>query len=224
MVWSGFRPSDDACVYGYHVPSNALTVVALQQLATLLETAGVDEPLTREARHISAEIDEGIRRHAVVPHPAAGHIYAYEVDGLGNHLLLDDANPPNLISLPYLDYCPQTDPVYVATRSWALSPANPCWAGGAVVHGLGSRHTRRGFVWPLGIAVEGITAASADEREDALLRLEATLDREGLFHESVDPDDPGRYTRHWFSWADMLYVELVFTSAGLIPSDSESVR
>jgi uncharacterized protein len=216
MTWSGFRPSDDACVYGFHIPANALAAVSLERLATLLETATVEQPLALAARELCEEIEAGILRHGIVNDPDAGRIYAYETDGLGNHLLLDDANVPNLISLPYLGYCARDDPVYVATRKWALSPANPLWVGGEQTHGLGSAHTRRGFVWPLAIAMEGLTAALADEREDALQRLEATLTPELLFHESVDPADPRRYTRTWFSWADMLYVELVLTSAELI--------
>ena len=139
--------------------------------------------------------------------------FAYEVDGLGNALFLDDANVPSLLSLPYLGFCAPDDPVYRATRAWALSPHNPCWAHGRVVHGVGSRHTRRGRVWPLAIAMEGLTARDEDERDDALRRLELTVTGELLLHESVDPNDPRRFSRRWFSWADMLYVELVLVSA-----------
>jgi meiotically up-regulated gene 157 (Mug157) protein len=224
MTWSAFRPSDDACEYGYHIPANALAAASLERLCGLLESAPVDDRVARDARALAEQIDAGILRHGIVDDPYAGRVYAYETDGLGSHLLLDDANPPNLISLPYLGYCDRNDPVYMATRERALSPANPLWVSGGPIHGLGSSHTRRGFVWPLGIAVEGLTGASADEREDALRRLEATVIPELLFRESVDPTDPRRYTRHWFSWADMLYVELVLASAGLISGDSESVR
>jgi meiotically up-regulated gene 157 (Mug157) protein len=216
MTWSGFRPSDEACVYGFHIPANALAAVSLERLASMLETTGADGRLANDARGLAAQIHAGILRHGIVDVPGAGRIFAYETDGLGNHVLLDDANVPNLISLPYIDFCAADDPVYVATRSWALSPANPLWVGGGPIHGLGSSHTRPGFVWPLAIAMEGLTATTAAEREGALQRLEATLTPELLFHESVDPADPRRYTRHWFSWADMLYVELVLASAGLV--------
>ena len=217
MTWSGFRPSDDACVYGYHVPANALASVSLERLATLLKISGRAKALAAEARDLSEEIDAGILRHGIVEHPVAGRIFAYEVDGLGRTLLIDDANVPSLLSLPYLGFCPRNDPVYRATRTWALGPANPTWVSGDTIRGIGSTHTRRGFVWPLAIAMEGLTASSEHEREDALQRLERTLWAEGLFHESVDAADPRRYTRQWFSWADMLYVELVLTTAGAIP-------
>ena len=215
MTWSGFRPSDDACMYGYNIPANAYAAVSLERLATLLATAGVEEELSREARALAEEINQGILQHGIVDDPIAGRVFAYEVDGLGNTLLIDDANVPSLLSLPYIGFCAATDPVYLATRAWALSRGNPNWVEGETIHGIGSTHTRRGFVWPLAIAMEGLTAATESDREDALQRLEATLSPELLFHESVDPADPRRYTRHWFSWADMLYVELVLASAGL---------
>jgi uncharacterized protein len=215
MTWSGFRPSDDACMYGYHIPANAYAAVSLQRLATLLETAGASDGLSREARALSEEIDQGIVRHGIVDDPVAGRIFAYEVDGLGNALLIDDANVPSLLSLSYIGYCAANHPVYLATRAWALGRGNPNWVDGDRIRGIGSTHTRSGFVWPLAIAIEGLTAATENERDDALHRLEATLNPRLLFHESVDPGDPRRYTRHWFSWADMLYVELVLASAGL---------
>jgi meiotically up-regulated gene 157 (Mug157) protein len=215
MTWSAFRPSDDACVFGYNIPANAYASISLERLATLLEVAGVDEGLTRDARALSAGIDHGILRHGVVDHPLAGPMFAYEVDGLGNALLIDDANVPSLLSLPYIGYCAATNPVYLASREWALGPGNPNWVEGKTIRGIGSTHTRRGFVWPLAIAMEGLTAPTRSGLEDALRRLEATLTPRLLFHESVDPDDPRRYTRSWFSWADMLYVELVLASAGL---------
>jgi uncharacterized protein len=203
MTWSAFRPSDDRCVCPYNVPANALAAASLERLAELDVFAG-------EARSLAGELRAGIERHGIVD-----GIYAYEVDGLGNSLLLDDANVPSLLSLPYVGFCERDDPVYVATRAWALSSRNPNWADGKVVRGVGSTHTRRGWVWPLAIAMEGLTAGTSAGREDALERLEATITGDTLLHEAVDPDDPRRFTRRWFSWADMLYVELVLASAGL---------
>ena len=29
LTWSGFRPSDDACIYGYLIPSNMFATVVL---------------------------------------------------------------------------------------------------------------------------------------------------------------------------------------------------
>jgi meiotically up-regulated gene 157 (Mug157) protein len=214
MTWSAFRPSDDACRYGFHVPANALAAVGLARLAELLETTG-DQPAAREAAALAGDIRGGIEEFGRVDTTSHGTIYAYEVDGLGGELLLDDANVPSLLSLPYLGYCERTDPVYLATRAWALSTANPCWSSGRAVSGVGSKHTRRGWVWPLAIAVEGLTAAEPHERERAIRRIEATVQPGGLLHESVHPSAPRRFSRSWFSWADMLYVELVLASVGV---------
>jgi hypothetical protein len=128
---------------------------------------------------------------------------------------LDDANVPSLLSLPYLGFCERTDPLYRATRAWALSSRNPTWVAGRAVSGIGSTHTRAGWPWPLAILIEGLTAADDDERESVLRRAEATVKRDGLFHESVHADDPRRFSRRWFSWADMLHVELVLRTAGV---------
>jgi hypothetical protein len=214
MTWSGFRPSDDACTYGYHVPANAFAAVTLTQLADLLDLVG-DHHLAADARLLAGEIRQGILSSAVVDLPGGGRGFAYEVDGLGHALLMDDANVPSLLALPYLGFCDRSDPLYRATRSWVLSAGNPTWAEGRAVSGVGSTHTRPGWPWPLAILVEGLTAADRDELESALRRAEATTRRDGLFHESVHADDPRRFSRRWFSWADMLHVELVLRSVGI---------
>jgi meiotically up-regulated gene 157 (Mug157) protein len=214
MTWSGFRPSDDACVHGYHVPANALASVSLGRLADLLDLVG-DHLLAADARLLGAEIRQGILTCAVVDLPGHGPGFAYEVDGLGAALLSDDANVPSLLSLPYLGFCAADDPLYRATRAWVLGPRNPTWTAGRVVSGVGSSHTRAGWPWPLAIIVEGLTARDPDEREAALRRAATTIGRDGLFHESVHADDPRRFSRRWFSWADMLHVELVLRSVGI---------
>jgi meiotically up-regulated gene 157 (Mug157) protein len=208
MTWSAFRPSDDACTYGYHVPANAYVSVSLDRLAIVLDEGN---PLRAEASSLAAEIRTGLAQFGSL----ADGTYAYEVDGLGNAILLDDATPPSLLALPHLGFCTADDPRYLATRAWVLSPRNPCWATGRLVHGVGSTHTRRGWVWPLAIAVEGLTALTTGEREDALRRLEVTVTGASLFHESVNPNNPRCFTRGWFAWADMLYLELVLAQAGI---------
>jgi uncharacterized protein len=203
MTWSGFRPSDDACVYGYNIPANAFAAVSLERLGEMLDDAG--------ALALATEVRTGIAQHGVVDE----RLYAYEVDGRGNALLLDDANVPSLLSLAYLGFCAADDPLYLSTRAFVLSAGNPNWVQGRTVQAVGSTHARRGWAWPLAIAMEGLTTTDATGREHALQRLEATVTGDLLFHESVDPDNPRKFTRRWFSWADMLYVELVLAAAGI---------
>lgn len=215
MTWSGFRPSDDACVYGYNVPANAFAAVSLERLDSLLLAAGKDEMLAEDARALAVEIRNGIEQHGTVVDPEAGQIYAYESDGSGQALVLDDANVPSLLSLPYLGFCAPDDALYRATRAWLLGPRNPNWVSGRAASGIGSTHGRRNWVWPLAIAMEGLTALDETEREEAARRVEATVTGDLLLHESVDPNDLRRFRRRWFSWADMLYVELALATVGL---------
>ena len=214
MSWSGFRPSDDACTYGYLIPSNAHAAVVLEQLAHLPGAVNVPEPLRTRAAALAAQIRDAVLRHGTAA--ADGDlVYAYEVDGLGNVLHMDDANVPSLLSLPYLGWCASDDPVYLATRRRVLSAENPWFVSGAHAAGVGSPHTPPGHVWPIAVAVAGLTAHDAHEVDSALHMLESTDAGTGHMHESFHVDDPSTFTRPWFSWADMTYTHLVLHSLGL---------
>jgi len=52
-------------------------------------------------------------------------VLAYEVDGFGNQLFMDDSNVPSLLALPYLNALSAHDPLYQNTRKMVLSTANP---------------------------------------------------------------------------------------------------
>jgi meiotically up-regulated gene 157 (Mug157) protein len=215
MVWSGFRPSDDACKFGYLIPANAHMAKVLAQLAELPDEVFPDEASKERALKISNEIKAGIENFGVVEF-AGKQIFAYECDGLGNYLLQDDANIPSLISLPYLGVCSESDPIYLATRGFALSDENPYFYRGQVLTGLGSQHTPENQVWPLGIAMQGITSTSATEIETCLQYLENSHAGTNQMHESVGKDDPSIFTRAWFSWADMTFYHLLLKSVNLI--------
>lgn len=218
MTWTGFRPSDDDARLGYLVPANAFAAVALDGVAQIGEQVLADADLVGRVRELESQIRTGLATHGVVPAPAgspvAGQlIYAYEVDGLGGVNLMDDANIPSLLSLPYLGFCDPDDPLYLATRAHILSPANPWFAGGKYAAGIGSIHTPAGMVWPLALAIDGLTSIDSWYAHGVLDRLEDTTAGTGHMHEAFDPDDPARFTRPWFSWADMTYVELALTLA-----------
>ncbi|MFF7608238.1 glycoside hydrolase family 125 protein [Streptomyces parvulus] len=212
MTWSGFRPSDDACRYGYNVPANLCAAAALDGVAELARAAS-DLELTESAARLASELRAATLRHGTVRHPEFGLIYAYEVDGLGNTLLMDDANMPGLLSLPLVANVSPTDPVYLATRRFVLSPANPTWYRGTAAEGIGSPHTPDEHVWPIAIAVRGLTGTSRAERVAALRTLLATDAGTGQMHESFHKDDPTRFTRPWFSWANAMYAELALDVA-----------
>ncbi|MEV5607289.1 glycoside hydrolase family 125 protein [Streptomyces sp. NPDC052225] len=214
MTWSGFRPSDDACTYGYNVPANLCAAAALDAVARMARHLG-DTELADEATRLEAELRAAVARHGTVEHPRFGTIYAYEVDGLGNALLTDDANMPSLLSLPLTANVSPDDPRYLATRAFVLSPANPTWYEGTAACGVGSPHTPEGYIWPIAIAVQGLTANDAATRLAALRTLIDTDAGTGAMHESFHRDDPHRFTRPWFSWANAMYAELALDVVGL---------
>jgi meiotically up-regulated gene 157 (Mug157) protein len=214
MTWSGFRPSDDACTHGYHVPGNMLATVALAALAAMAEATG-RTALAAVSTALRAEILAGIAGHATLEHPDHGTVWAYEVDGLGGALVADDANLPSLLALPYLGWCAADDPIYRATRRVVLSEANPWFARGTVAAGIGSPHTPPGWVWHLGLIAEALTSPEAGDRDRLLDLLARTDGGTGLMHESFDPSDPRRFTRPWFGWANALFAELVLAHTGL---------
>lgn len=209
MVWSAFRPSDDACTYNYHVPGNMMAVVELRHLAEIARGVWEDETFAGEALSLAGEIERGIETHAVVEHPTFGRMYAYETDGLGHHVLMDDANVPSLLSIPYLGYRPASDETYRHTRAFVLSPENPYFYRGTFAEGIGSPHTPAPHVWPIALAMRGLTATDAGERDAMLDTLVGTTAGADLMHESFHPDDPAVFTREWFGWANSLFSELV---------------
>ncbi|MFI0901067.1 glycoside hydrolase family 125 protein [Streptomyces sp. NPDC020983] len=214
MTWSGFRPSDDACVFGYNVPANLCAAAALDGVADIARHLS-DTALAADATLLAAELREGVRSHGTVRHAGLGEIYAYEVDGHGNALLMDDANMPSLLSLPLVANIPSTDPLYRATRQFVLSPENPTWYRGSAAAGVGSPHTPAEHIWPIAIAVQGLTSDVAQDRLRALRVLIDTDAGTGAMHESFHKDDPRRFTRPWFSWANAMYAELALDVVGL---------
>lgn len=214
MTWSGFRPSDDACRYGYNVPANLCAAAALDGVTELARHAQDDE-LADDAARLAAELRAATLRHGTVEHPEFGRIYAYEVDGDGGTLLMDDANMPGLLSLPLVAGVPTTDPLYLATRRFVLSPANPTWSRGTAAEGIGSPHTPEDHIWPIALAVQGLTGNDETEKSATLRTLLDTDAGTGQMHESFHKNDPGRFTRPWFSWANAMYAELALDIAGL---------
>lgn len=215
MTWAGFRPSDDACVYGYNIPGNAFAAVALRYIAELAVKVFGDNALAEDADLLRKDIEQGIERFGLLTVEGGDRVYAYEIDGLGNSLFADDANVPSLLSLPMLGWCAASDPIYQATRSRILSQANPYFYAGTAASGVGSPHTPPNHVWPIALAVQGLTSDDTVEKRDLLALLLATDGGTGLMHESFHVDDPAKFTRPWFSWANAMFCELALDMAGL---------
>lgn len=209
MVWSGFRPSDDACTYNYLVPANMMAAVAFRRAAPLAEKGLGDAALSRECLSLSEEIENGIEKYGVAEHPKYGKIYAYETDGLGHYNLMDDANSPSLLSIPFLGYREASDPIYRDTRAFVLSEDNPYYYKGSEAEGIGSPHTPKGYIWPMAVTMRALTSEDRGEILDCLTILEKTHDGTRFMHESFDTSDPSKYTRPWFAWANSMFSLLI---------------
>ena len=209
MVWSGFRPSDDAAQYGYVIPDEMFAVVALTELAELEAAAWHDPQKQQEALALRDGIRQGIVDYGIVYSPKYGYMYAYEVDGLGHVVLMDDANVPSLLSIPYLGYSTADDPIYQNTRRFVLSPDDPFYYSGKIAEGVGSPHSPAGYIWPLSLIMEGLTSTDPAEVSAVLTMLRASDLGDHLLHESFDVDDPTKYTRSNFGWPCSLFSELV---------------
>ena len=207
-----FRPSDDEAVFPYLIPANAMAVVTLRGISKILQNIS-QQTLSDDCNRLAGEIDEGIKKYGVIAHEAFGKIFAYEIDGFGSHCLMDDPNVPNLLSLPYLAYCSASDPVYIATRKFILSEANPFYANGKV-SGLTSPHagTLNQF-WPMATVMQAMTTQDENEIISCLRTLKQTHADTYFIHESVNVDNPKKFTRPWFGWANSLFGELILNIA-----------
>lgn len=209
LIASAFRPSDDATVFPFLVPSNFMAVDTLRRAATVLEEANGELEMARACRDLAGEVSAALRKHAVVRHPKYGEVYAYEVDGYGGVLLGDDANAPSLLSLPYLAGVPKNDPIYLNTRRLVWSKDNPYFFTNGQYGGIGSPHTGIDMFWPLSCIIRALTTDNRSEIADSLEIIKKVDFGTGFIHEGVDMSDPGKYTRHWFGWANALFGELM---------------
>ena len=209
MICSMFRPSDDATIYPYLIPSNAFAVVALRQLAKMQREIKKDIPFANECETFADEIDAAIQKYAIVRHPKYGKIYAFEVDGYGNYLMMDDANIPSLLSLPYLGYLSVKDKVYCNTRAFVWSLDNPYFYKGRIAEGIGGPHKGENLIWPMSLIMKAMTSRNKEEIAECLRQLKYSHAGTGFMHESFHKDDPNWYSRSWFAWANTLFGELL---------------
>jgi uncharacterized protein len=208
---SPFRPSDDACQFAFPIAANAMAVVCLRDLADLWSKLKLPAKVTREATDLVNEIDAAVKWFGVQQHPKHGDILAYEVDGFGSFVFMDDANVPSLLSLPYLGYCTANDPLYQRTRRYLLSIDNPFYSEGTAGKGIGGPHVGVGWIWPMSIIQRALTSTDDAEILACLQQLKATHANTGFMHESFWKDDATRFTRPWFAWANALFAELILT-------------
>jgi Uncharacterized conserved protein len=209
MICSTFRPSDDATTYGFLVPSNCFAVVSLRQLAEMETAIRGDKTFASECTALAGEVDAAIKKYAVVNHPKYGKILAFEVDGYGNSLMMDDANVPSLLSLPYLGYLPATDKLYQNTRKFVWSSDNPYFYKGSAGEGIGGPHVGPDMIWPMAIIMKALTSNDEKEIASCLKMLKHTHAGTGFMHETFNKNNPANFSRSWFAWANTLFGELL---------------
>lgn len=204
---SPFRPSDDACKLPFLIPANAMAVTTLKSIIPILDKLNQRELIT-QVRSLSDEIQTAIERHAIV-----NGMYAYEIDGFGSSILMDDANVPSLLSLPYLGYISKSNPVYQKTRKYVLSKENPWFFEGKAGKGIGGPHNGLNWIWPMSIIMQAFTSDNDEEIIQCLKMLKDSSIHTGFIHESFNKDNVQVFTRPWFSWANTLFGELILQLA-----------
>ena len=179
LIRSTFRPSDDATIFQFLIPSNMMFARTLETASDIMEQLKTKraDALVQRMRTMAAEIREGITKYGIVSHPLFGAIYAFEVDGYGSHHLMDDANLPSLLSIPLMPY--STTPssnaareeVYLNTRLFALSTENGYWMHGDVMSAIGGPHIGPTKAWPLASIVRILTSEDEGEIREELQGL-----------------------------------------------------
>ncbi|MCU7694276.1 glycoside hydrolase family 125 protein [Haoranjiania flava] len=209
LICSIFRPSDDATIYPYLIPSNFFAASELVHLAEMWEAIFKDAEKAKEARDLSRDVFTALRNYATIVHPQFGKMYAYEINGYGSYNLMDDGNVPSLLAMPYLGSVFQSDLVYQNTRKYVLSEENPFFFKGKAAEGVGSPHTLMNKIWPMAIIMRGMTSSDPKEIASCLEMLRTTHAGTGFMHESFDKDAPIDFTRKWFAWANTLFGEFI---------------
>jgi meiotically up-regulated gene 157 (Mug157) protein len=209
LIHSMFRPSDDATLYPFLIPSNCFASIALRELNEVYKSVLNDTGFAEKCLDFALEIEEAIERYAIEDHLDFGKIYAYEIDGFGNKVFMDDANVPSLMSLAYLNAEYMNNEVYKNTRSFLLSESNPYYIKGKAAEGQGSPHTGKSSIWPMGIILRALTSDDETEITNCIQLLKETHANTGFMHESFHKDDPNNFTRSWFAWANTLFGELI---------------
>lgn len=210
LICSSFRPSDDSTMFSFLIPSNLFAVVSLRQSAEILKSVKHENDLADKFSDLADEVEQAVKDHGIVDHPKLGEIYAYEIDGFGSHVMMDDANIPSLLALPYLEAVDKNDEIYKRTRDYVLSDHNPFFFKGKAGEGIGGPHIGYDYIWPMSIIMRGMTSTDDDEIKKCINMLVNTHGDTGFMHESFYKDDPTDFTREWFAWTNTLFGEFIW--------------
>ena len=194
MVQCKNRPSDDWTTYPYLIPTNMFLAAMLPKLATMYLAIWHDPEKAKECNVLSRNIKAGVNSYGIYDHPIFGKIWAYETDGVGNYLLMDDANIPSLLAAPYIEFCDYSNVIYRNTRNYVLSTFNPYYFVGTYGKGVGSPHTQNSWIWPLAIIMQALTSRNEQETQELMAYLNNLDNDMHYVHESVNPNESSRIT------------------------------
>lgn len=212
LVRSAFRPSDDATILGFLIPANAMMSVELQRASKFLAVAG-KVSLAKSLEHWSETLRSAVLKNGVVTHKKYGDVFAYEVDGYGSSILMDDANYPSLMALPVMGFCKVEDPIYQNTRKMLLDKlGNPYYLKGKDFSGIGGPHIGLRNAWPMSVLIQAQTSED-DEEIERCLDMVLKSSKLGLVHESVNVNHSKQYTRSWFAWANGVFASTILDLA-----------
>ncbi|MFM5954815.1 MAG: glycoside hydrolase family 125 protein [Novosphingobium sp.] len=217
LIHSAFRPSDDACTYPCNIPGNLFAVATLRELATMARVILKDPAFAEEASALAAEVEKAVLAHGTMVLPDGRQVLAYETDGYGNHLFMDDANVPSLLGMAYLRCLPADYPLWRTTAEAVWSDANPWFFKGRAAEGVGGPHIGEGQVWPMSIIVRALSSDDDAVIGWSIKTLRNSHAGTGFMHEAFDKDDPAKFTRSWFAWVNGLLGELVIKVANERP-------
>lgn len=209
LIHSGFRPSDDACLYPFLIPSNLFAVSALRMLAQVHNEARGDAAAAQDCAALAAEVEAALRAYGQMDDGKGGKVWAFEVDGYGNAIFMDDANVPSLSGLPLLGAADRKDPLWQRTAALAWSERNPYFFSGSAAQGIGGPHVGMDMIWPMSIITRALNSDDDATIRQCLAWLKGSHGGTGFMHESFHKDDPAKYTRPWFSWANGLFGDLI---------------
>jgi meiotically up-regulated gene 157 (Mug157) protein len=186
--------------------------VELKRTAQILVKAG-KKNIAKQVDKWGETIGKGVMEHGVVTHKKYGEVFAFEVDGYGSHILMDDANLPSLLALPLLGFVDASDKIYQNTRRMILEKSgNPYYLTGDEFSGIGGPHVGLSSAWPMSVLVQAMTS---DDDHEIMKCLGAVknVSTNGLIHESVNVDYSKTYTRSWFAWANSVYAQTILDLA-----------
>lgn len=210
LIVSTFRPSDDASLFGFLIPSNLFAITSLRQLAEMMRKIRNNNTFAAKCEALADEVDAAVKKYAIVEHPVYGKVYAFEADGFYNVSFMDDANVPSLLALPYLGCVDVNDPVYQNTRKLVLSEYNPYFFKGKAGEGIGGPHIGYDMIWPMSIIMRCNTTSDKEEIRHCVKMLRDTDAGTGFMHESFHKNDPTNFTRSWFAWVNTLFGEMIY--------------